>query len=420
MINNTIVHETIIRDIVDLINTGIEFGDEELPPRRSSFKSITSATKGLTLVYPLLVDRALNIKTCNIVAKALERKCVTMLQMLFSAVCISDSKDAFDHVRKYHNNLDMGKVSIDTFMDMMDDLVDEGVATVVDPKTYTLIKEDMRNLNINFKEDISESSIMDYKVSNNRGMEFEVIKEAPDRELDNYRVMQTANKDASALLQNQILNSDIRKSNELMPTMMIVRFNPEDSRFMGQFVIGVKVKLYPVESQDIVNRMIVKNQDKQGLLQFIKASTREISFLKDFVFAIDRAKLDALSQSKRGSSSQLWKVLERRSVKSKIKRSFFMNNDASAITSLLVSQDTIEYIKKTDGLNLEYGKSIIPIMDAYNLMSFIIADETLETTKWLWDDGTPVFDVLPFSSLEKEASDQTYKKVVNLMTKINR
>lgn len=420
MINNTIVHETVIRDIVDLINTGIEFSNDELPERRSSFKSISSASKGLTLVYPLLVDRALDIKTCNMVAKALERDCVTMLQMLFSAVCISNSKDAFDHVKKYHTNLDMGKISIDSFMDMMDDLVEEGVATVVDSKAYNLIKEDLRNLNINFKDDISKSSLLEYKVSSSRGIDFEVIKEAPDRELDNYRVTQTANKDASLLLQNQILNSEIRKSNELMPTMMIVRFNPEGSRFMSQFVIGVKVKLYPVESQDIVNRMIIKNQDKQGLLQFIKASTREISFLKDFVFAIDKAKLDALSQSRRGSSSQLWKVLERRSIKSKIKRSFFMNNDASAITSLLVSQDTIEYIKKTDGLNLEYSKSILPIMDAYNLMSFIIADETLETTKWLWDDGSSVFDIMPFSSLEREASDQTYKKVVNLMTKINR
>ena len=60
------------------------------------------------------------------------------------------------------------------------------------------------------------------------------------------------------------------------------------------------------------------------------------------------------------------------------------------------------------------------ILEGFNLMDIIIADESLEIAKFLFDDGDGVFDTLPFDALEKEAKDSSYKKVVNLMSKINR
>ena len=42
-----------------------------------------------------------------------------------------------------------------------------------------------------------------------------------------------------------------------------------------QVVIGVKAKMYPVDSADIINRIALKHKDKNGLLKFIKSTTRE-------------------------------------------------------------------------------------------------------------------------------------------------
>jgi hypothetical protein len=57
-------------------------------------------------------------------------------------------------------------------------------------------------------------------------------------------------------------------------------------------------------------------------------------------------------------------------------------------------------------------------MESYNLMCFVIVDEVNEYAKFLFDTGEDSFETLSFSSLERESSDSTYKKVVNLMTKM--
>ena len=410
------IHETIIRDIIDLVNDGSKFLNLELPTsKRGSFKSIASASKGLTLVFPLIADRSLSIESLTMVAKAKERQCVAMLQMLFAAISVCDAKDGFEYISKFHNNLDTGHMTLDDFMNWTDSLVDEGVIEITDKAKFEAIREDFKN-GINYipPSDTNDSSLMDYKISQKYNG-YEVYKEARSDIQDL--------KDLNDIYKDQLLDSDVKKANELIPTMMTVRFvsaDPNIGSIPETIIIGVKCKIYPVNTPDIINRIILKNQDKNGLLKFVKASTREISFLKDLVFAIDKARIDALSQSKRGSSSKLWKVLERRSIKSKIKRAILQRNDASAITSLCISQETVETLKKMDSIDIEDPRIMNPIMDAYNLMATIIVDESLEVTKWLWDTGDDIYELVSFNNLEKEASDNSYKKVVNLMTKIVR
>ena len=53
-------------------------------------------------------------------------------------------------------------------------------------------------------------------------------------------------------------------------------------------------------------------------------------------------------------------------------------------------------------------------------MDIVIADESLEVARFLFDDGDGTFEALAFDSLEKEAKDNSYKKVINLMSKLNR
>ena len=48
----------------------------------------------------------------------------------------------------------------------------------------------------------------------------------------------------------------------------------------------------------------------------------------------------------------------------------------------------------------------------------VIADEGLELAKFLYDDGSNMYEILPFDALQKEAKDNSYKKVVNLLNKM--
>lgn len=450
--NSHMIHETVIRDIIDVISD-VKDSDNiaGLFGRKKSFKSVASATSNLTLVFPVICSNNISIENASMIAKATERKAVSLLQILFSAMSVDAVEDGIDYVKKFHTNLKMDSdISVDAFVDLVDTYVAKNESAVVNRGMYDAVIRDLRNINNVLPESISENSIADYSILPNfiSNGELRVVKEAgkdnqskevyiktaPKKQTitkynytysdDSQKIknMMDARDKANNILRNQLISSDVKKANELVPTMMIVNFvninsgSPIDETM----VIGVKAKLYPVDSVDVLNRIVIKNKDKNKLFGLVRATTREISFCRDFLFAIDKAKVDALSQSKRGSSSKLWKILERRSLKSKVRRTLGQVNDASAISTLVISQEEVEYLKKTENIDLEKPNVMRPIMESYNLMGVCIVDEAAETAKFMYDTGDDIYEVLSFNHLERENNNGLDRKVVNLMTKMAR
>ena len=58
-------------------------------------------------------------------------------------------------------------------------------------------------------------------------------------------------------------------------------------------------------------------------------------------------------------------------------------------------------------------------MERLSLLYFAIVDESSETVK-LFIDGSDGYEEYPFSALDRESKDDSYKKVINLMTKMTR
>lgn len=220
-----------------------------------------------------------------------------------------------------------------------------------------------------------------------------------------------------------VLNTEYKKANELQPTMMIVNFMKkakDNNSYINTAVIGIKCKIYPINSADIVNRLSGKLKDKSFLTNFVRATTNEIAFFRDFLFAVDTAKMDARSYGKNATSNKLWKVLERRSTKSKFRRSLKMYNDATAISTLVMSENDNEYLKKMHSIDMLDVNKARKIMDAFNFMCIVICNQSTEVASFLYDTGDDTYEMLPFSGLEREASDNSYKKMVNLMAKVSR
>lgn len=249
-----------------------------------------------------------------------------------------------------------------------------------------------------------------------------------DKELEDYKAQKNWQKDQLAMaktradmLKGQVLDSDIKKANELQPSMMIINFyvNNDKDRLevIKDAVIGVKAKLYPMDSQEIIDRIDKKSEEQSLLVRFKRVTTRELSFFKDFLFALDKAKVDVVERNNKGSKAKLWQTLETRARAYKAGK-YAGSASAAPITTLVVSQDEVEYLKKFKGIDLESYKSARKIFDGYNFMCICIVDESLEVAKFLFDTGEDNWEVLSFTSLDRESSDATYKKVVNLMTKI--
>ena len=91
-----VIHETILKDIVDVLSDVKDIDEIQFELGKSkSIKSIADATSNLTLVFPVVVSTDMDITSAMMISKAIERKCVAMLQMLLSAFQITDAKNIF-------------------------------------------------------------------------------------------------------------------------------------------------------------------------------------------------------------------------------------------------------------------------------------------------------------------------------------
>lgn len=406
------LHETIVRDVIDVINNVKQLDDVEWINRTGRVGSISRQASNLVLVFPVIVSNSINIQTASLIAKAIERKCVSLLQILFASVNITDEDNLYDFISQFHSNLN-ARLTLDDFIKFADGMVESGVIEIIDKDAYEAVKEDMRNINYYLDTSFNETSINDYVSKTNIYGESTIMLEARSNE--------PTLKDQTEYFKNQLLPQDVQKANELMPTTVAVNFTTycDGIKNRSTGIIGVKAKLYPVDSMEIILRITSKYKDSNTLFNLIRASTREISFFKDLAFAIDKAKLDAVNMAKESNNAKLFKLLERRAAKNKFS-ALLKKNDASPITSLVISQEEVEYLKKYNNLDMEKSYVTRSILEAYNLMDIVIADESLEVAKFLFDDGDGIYDTLPFDALEKEAKDSSYKKVINLMSKINR
>lgn len=466
-------HESVVRDVVDILTSLKDYDEVQFltnSANNRSFKSITSATKDLILTFPILVSSDADPVNACMMAKAHEKKCASLLHMLFTAICVDSNEDVFDYVKKFHHNLGAMNGTLDSYMDSLDQIaasIDEDYEYkgTIDKTVLGMVLEELKQSNYTLPDDIKETGIDEYKIipASITGYKDRIIHEAnksdtkkafkngfeagrkigrrdiesatrkdfnkftPKNNIDTIKNTNDMAKDLAYMYKvhnTTVLDTEYKKANELMPTTMVVNFIQKGeggSPSMTQTaVIGVKAKVYPVSSMDICNRITSKLEDKNVLNSFIRATTNEIGFFRDFLFAIDKAKIDAKSYGKSASSNKLWKVLERRSTKSKFRRALKMSNDATAITTLVLTENDVDYIKTNKGIDLYNVSFARKLLDAYNFMGICIMNEATEVISILYDTGDDNYERLTFSNLEREASDSSYKKMVNLLTKMNR
>lgn len=447
------IHETALKDIMNLYDSLKSVTKENLGKKQNGpmagMSSLAKASSNLTLVFPVICSRGIAIENAAMISKAVEKNAVTMLQRLMASWQIADVKDVNnlnDYIKQFHQNVSTRAASLDDIFELNDRLGFKHEGSVIENAAMysayeAAVINDRKNLNFYLPDAVNESSLMDYSVKEGavqdgkyhyRPLSAKEYAEASAREQEGYRKSTTdkvkdvldTRKNSTDYFKNQVADSDFKKANELMPTSLTVNFSIVDDGKVIPYnngIIGVKAKLYPISSDNIVNHIAEKDVAKNGLLNFIRATTREISFMKDFVLAIDKAKIDAMSMSvRKNTSDKMWKVLERRATTSRLKRALRQNNNAAAITTLAVSQEEVEYLRKNHNIDLERVGTVMGLFESLNLMCICIVDESLEVAKFIFDEDEPMWETISFTHLERESSDNTYKRVVNLMTKMSR
>ena len=437
--------------------------------------NIAKEAKGLTAVFPVLVSESVSVEQAQMIAKAAERKYVTMFQMLFAASQITDAKSAQSYLKKFHNNitssLDLSDMTVDDVIDFANKLDEEVQTTALTNARITeatkAVLEDLA-FNENYTKVLAENlnpvSLNNYKVKtvfgdykatqvseanddyytvedrsdstewegrdDNNGNVYKqrtntTTRRTPITARDRAATLKDKNatlKDKADIISKQIVTTDIKKANEATPSLMIINFvtqaDGRDNEIVNTAVIGVKCVIHYVPSSEMMNRMVLKNTDRRGLLNFIRATTGEIQFFRDFLFAIDRAKIDAVAKTNKGSNSRIWKMLEIRANRSKMNTTARADNaSCAAITMLVLSKAEVDIIKQSYRLDLSKASTMLSVMKGYNFIGVAVIDEVNEKVDFLYDDGTKNFETISFMSLEREQGAGEYKKMINTLVK---
>lgn len=402
------------------------------------YSSVAKAASNLTLVFPVICSRNISIETASIVNKALEKNDASIMQKIFASWQIADEEigSVQDYINQFHTNINTRAASLDDVFALTSRLESYGS---FDKEVELAFREDAKNLNYILPSDISERSLNEYTVKNGV-VSTKVLKEAavsttasgntspsfPGADLKMPKSKIDSMKTYADYFSKQIPDAEYKKANELMPTPLTVNFQVKekngDNTVISGATVGIKSKLYPISSKDIVDHIGEKVQAKTNwLVNFFRATTRETSFFRDFLLAIDKAKIDAMSLSDRKSSTdKMWKVLERRALRSRFKSALNDANSAAAITTLVLSQEEVEYLRKHNNVDIEHISNVVGLFESLNLMCIVIVDETLEVAKFIYDENDPMWETISFTHLERESNDNTYKRVVNLMTKVSK
>ena len=455
----------LITDVLDVADNS-EIG-KFISKKNPSIKSITRANKDLTMTFPVMVSNTVDPASAQLVSRALERKFVTLTQMLLSAISITSSKDAIDHLKNVHSNLDLSSLfDVDDYLAISQEATANHIFDAAEIKAvYEAFRQErlhakpLSHLHEFLSKDVTDAIARQPRVAGNiANRKFNDLSDEDKARAMNYYGSDTVTRNKALEKQNKSLtqqlkdieransklsnsnsnlqsrlddirnnsraglvklgkDQDYKKANELQPTLLQIQFistNDNNDPITVDAYVGIKTKIYCVDSADIANHIVSKRSYNFSLYNLIKATSGEIEFWRDFVFAIKKAKIDAVSNTNRGSSSKLWKVLERSALASKINRFMSARNDATAITTLMMSAYDVEMLRKMEDIDISDSRVARKLMDDYNLVGIVIVDDSTESAKIIFDTGDDEYEPYTFKTLKRD-DKMDYKQMIQLL-----
>ena len=454
------------RDILDTIS-GLEGEVTDFMYNTRKQHSLSKTAMEGVLNFPVIVSNALTIEDASLISKALEREFASfvLVSMTMNPTLYTTSKNlsAADYIKKFHQNVDTrtnGTDVLNAATKMLQEAADkldldyeslEGLEETVAYKIYEGVNYpniNKENIRVSYTiEDVTNSSILNESVNrrisgisrpiieadttnvNNGGTYLKDIARVNVEDVGGVNVnvnMQSpkgmtmmnrgTGRDAKQL--QHMMDNDAKKSNELVPTLLHMRVYPVDKSTNVElppidFVMGIKATLHPVSSDEMITNVCRGIKNENTFFNFLRWTTGEIRFLKDFVFGMNELKLDAVNSS--AKASKWWSMLKRRKAMAKIKN-VILPNKLLPNATIVITQEEVDTIKEVYGYDLTNTSLVYKMMENYFLIAFVIVDPALQRVKFLFD-GRNQFETLTFATLAREATtnDKQFKEMLNMV-----
>lgn len=453
-------------DIADVVFDPLARLDKKLDGRDKSYSSISRRAAEGTMQFSTLMSRGIGFDRAQIISNAIEKNAASFAQIVLTMNPQLDTSkgDIIEYLRDFHQNSDTSddfvndvhslesyKVQLQMFRTS-----DRGLSIL--KEELTAYGSDYREGKLNdvvaakyFKDNTFILPLTESEIAENLKGKLQAITEA--RKVEHARPSQTVNNinlnpninvkpdikitnasggqksngpeggRESIVMNNILRDNDVKKSNELVPTLLHIRVIATDSTGKSSinkyvdFVVGVKSMIHPINSEEMVNELVDACRNHDGIFKFIKWTTGELSFLSDFLLNINESRRDVAKQS--SGASPWWIRLKHMANLAGIKKSAFVNKRMLPNASIVVTQEEVDYIKNTYGFDLAKPDFVKKIMDKFFLLAFVIVDDAIEVVHFKYD-GQNSYQTVSYSGLEKENSNSArqFKDILKAVQRI--
>ena len=451
----------VLREILDAIDDLDDKVFDNIEKRFSGKniqRSMSRAAADGTLQFPLIASRAISFPTVQRIANAHERNAASFAQIVFSMhpeMNTAKDQNGFDYLSAFHQNADTEDDAFNLVASRVNEsyCVGARIVPLEGPKMH-ILKEELTAYGIDWREgslnDVAPAKhLYDNKFNfpksvaeqfEMRRRNYKAVTEAdkskknygdvyfrPDGDVNIDKVegkikadhMTTVNanpnitinsgsgKQTEIVLKDMLKDNDVKKSNELVPTLLHIRVVAVDKDKSGDgryvdFVVGVKAMIHPVSTDDMIENLVDACRNHDGIFKFIRWTTGEISFLKDFLFNMNAYRKDVARQA--DGSSPWWNRLKHMANISRMKAAAFLGKQMIPNAAIVVTQEEVDLIKNQYGFDLMNPAFVEKIMKKFFLMTFIVVDDSIEVAHFKYD-GQKSYQTVSYSGLEKENSN---------------
>ena len=393
-------------DLADII------GDEASPVgAAASYDSIAKQAKHGVMEFPFLASRSLSFENIQMVSKASERNFASFLQVIFTMNQVTDSDNPIDFVRQYHQNQSS---TINGPSDVLQFVFNSDIS----PAMRNQIMRDVREGLVTFEEMFELNSLNSKYIP--KDVKITVSMEAKKAAAPKWNPRQDGEKN---LPKNIFVDNDVKKANEMIPTLMHVRIlrkagqNDEASQFID-FIVGVKAVIHPMDSSDMINHIVAIFQERGLVFKLITWTTGEISLIKDLILRVNDVKGE-IGDFRSGQSSKWWSALKNMKAKRRLNK-VTRRDPMLPNASLVLSMEEVDYIKANYGFDVLEDKSGRKIIDELSILQLTVVDAAAEIV-YNFTDGSEHWELVTFKGLEKEngSSERQFKEMLKAVNRLN-
>lgn len=474
-VNNEASTIKTVADLLVAAKSGYDAEKEDMNNRRRGnydgsdkylYSSVAKAASKMIAVFPMICSRNVSLETSQLISKYLEAKGAQMLQLALQATNIYSAKSGMEYLSKFHQNLDIGngtgntEVLTQAINQWIEDHTDAQTASgqnesstvdvveeffeslpVVEETTLKLLPQDLNYILRSIQEfcdstiyakpydmELNPISLNDYIVDESYNGHYNVKLSVLSEKVNNKPYNNSnssfdktsvppsgkAYSSYGSLLRNQ----DVKKINNAIPTLLVVRFyNSDNSNISTEFIVGVKSTVIPANTDEILRKITNDNEDGKFFTNLIRVGTGEIGAL-DFVFGLSRTADDLASMRKKGSLGEVWRLLQNRAYASKEQLKRGKTSSYSAITTVIITKEDADRLYKEENIDITKPKIAKHFMESFNLLGFGIVNDVMESLQIMFDDDNNYFEELSYKMLQRENRDND--NVVKALSLINK